>query len=108
MITGRARCLNQHLVSGGQAQLGTRIQDLHPLINQVTLFLVNPGMAGGASIPPHTSFLLSPAMYGLVNKAKGQRAAVPSSFGREAPLRGGNVVWVTRMRVKTASFWTWR
>jgi hypothetical protein len=39
MITGRARYLNQHLVSAGQqAQLGTRIQDIHPLISQVTLF----------------------------------------------------------------------
>jgi hypothetical protein len=45
MITGRARYLDQHLVSEGrQAQRGTRIQGIHPLINQVTLFLVNPGI----------------------------------------------------------------
>jgi hypothetical protein len=39
MITGRARYLNQHLASAGQqAQLETRIQHIHPLINQVTSF----------------------------------------------------------------------
>jgi hypothetical protein len=47
-------------------------------------------------------------MYGLANKAKGQRAAVPSSFEREAPLRGGKAVRATRVGVETASFWTWR